>query len=820
MHHRITALGLAITASALSGYVNAQESSPSSKFVIEEVIVTANKREEKLQEVPMSVSAFSGDFFKEAGASDFSSLEQYTPSLKIQPGADSRSTSIRIRGIGSVGSNSGIDPSVGIFIDGIYQGRAGMSISDLIDIERVEVLRGPQGTLYGKNTAAGAINITTKKPAPEFEAETEMVYDSDDRAELRGMVNVPLGANGNAMRMSAFGINGNHLYTNTYNGEPTNDANKWGVKSRFLFNLAASELLISVDYSNEDTDCCALAVLDYNGFSPTVIGVPMTRLKSEELQGIIPGFSFNALEDDPTQPGSPPLANPYDGKYWFNENIHNDVTVGGIAAEWNADLANDDGITFLNAWRQYTSNSGFDGDFSAYDAVAKSTTDVTLNQYSSELRITSPGGATLDYQGGLYAYYSDFESEGTLGMNYALLNNSGLLGALIPADDIAAAADVNDLVSRNFDTNDYQTTSFATFGQLTWNISAQMSTTLGLRVNYEKKERTGAQTTTPATSLDIAPIAGPDVEFDQMREDFDVSPSINLRYFWTDELMTYASVSRGFKSGGFDQRRVAITLIDADNDPSTPGILPNPIPVNGGNDNNGEFDEEIATNYELGWKGSWMDRRLTVNGTLYYVDYEDFQSQSFDGTGIKVTNAGSLESYGVELDVMFIAAENLSMGTAIGYNHAEYAEFDNGQCTIDKQIYTEVIEGSTVPCTTDLAGQPLDNAPEWTFSSFLQHDLAVGDDLMIVSRLEHNYIGGFFLDQDLDQNLYNEEVDLVNLRFTLTNTNRDWEIALWGKNILGEEYLAMGIDIPTVGGYAGVPAPDEKYGITLRYNFY
>ena len=141
------------------------------------------------------------------------------PALKITQGTDSRSTSIRIRGIGSVGTNVGIDPSVGMFIDGVYQGRAGMSVADLIDIERVEILRGPQGTLYGKNTAAGAISIITRKPSAEFETEGELTYNSDERAEFRGMVNVPLGDSTHATRLTGFLINGDHLYENKANGE-------------------------------------------------------------------------------------------------------------------------------------------------------------------------------------------------------------------------------------------------------------------------------------------------------------------------------------------------------------------------------------------------------------------------------------------------------------------------------------------------------------------------------------------------------------------------------------------------------------------------
>ncbi|MGI9284235.1 MAG: TonB-dependent receptor [Pseudomonadales bacterium] len=772
-------------------------------YALEEVIVTANRREQKLQEVPMSVSAFTGDFFKETGATDFSSLEQYTPNLKISPGTDSRSTSIRIRGIGSVGSNSGIDPSVGVFIDGVYQGRAGMSISDLIDIERVEVLRGPQGSLYGKNTAAGAISVITKQPSNEFEGEVELVYANNDRVEFRGMVNTPFGSSGHAMRLTGFAVNGDHLFQNTFTGEDINDANKWGLKSRLFFDFeGAGEFLVTLDFSREDTDCCALAVIDYDGLS--TLNAPLIAARSSQLQAELgpvtqpgpnfgqPILQFNAFED--TEGFSPPSADPFGDDYWFDGALFNDIQVGGIAGEWIYDLAKEHTLTFINAWRNYESNSGFDGEFTAYDAVLVST-DVDLDQYSSELRIASPSGGTFEYQGGLYAYYAEFDSLGTFNMGVPLVNNIGV-GFLFPDGSL------------NTDTNLYTTTSYAAFGQLSWNINAKWSATLGLRYTYEKKEREGSQITDgffiddPAAILDIPPVAGPDVFYDDKRSDDDVSPAFSLRYFINQDLMAYVSVSRGFKSGGFNQRREVSS-------------------------STGEFDEEIATNYEFGWKGSWLERRLQINGTFYAVNYDDFQSQTFDGSSIRVTNAGSMQSRGMELDIVYVPSANLTLGAAIGFNKAEYEEFDNGQCTVEQAFFEYYVlegiqsgsPGATRPCLQDLAGEPIDNAPEWTASTFLQYEKPLPANLLAIIRVEHNYTDSFFLDQDLDPVLENDAVNLLNLRFTLTNTEKDWEVALWGRNMLDEEYYAFGIDIPTVSGYAGVPAPELTYGVTWRYKF-
>ncbi len=789
-----SALSVAVLAASAAG-LTLPASALAEELVLEEVLVTATRRVEKLQEVAMSVSAFTGDFLQDTGVNQLAELEQYTPSLKITKSTHSASTQIRIRGIGSVGTNSGIDPSVGVFIDGIYQGRAGMSLSDLVDVERIEILRGPQGTLYGKNTAAGAITVTTRMPSTEFESMLELVYDSNEQLELRGMVNLPLGDTGHAARITGFAVDGDHLFKNTWTGEDVNDANKWGLRSRVLFDLGASgdsdrgELVLSADYTREDTDCCVLAVSSYDGLS--TLNSPITNHPSAEWQEMLglndrgqPILQYNALED--TEGYSPPQVDPFGDDYWYDGELVNEVTVGGLAAEYNRELADGSGVTFLGAWRNYTSENLYDGDFTAY-ATVQGSTEVDLDQYSAELRLTSPGGKKLDYQVGLYSFYSEFDSVGTFAMGVPLVNNIGL-GFFFPDGSL------------NIDDNLYKTTSYAAFGQATWTMTENWSATLGLRYTYEKKSREGSQLTEPDFPLDIPPVAGPDIFYDDERTDSDISPSLNLRYFFNPDVMAYGLVSRGFKSGGYNQRREISS-------------------------SNGEFDEEIATNYELGWKSTLLDQRLRLNGTLFFVEYDDFQSQTFDGSSIRVTNAGTMESYGVELELWWLASSDLTLGSAIAYNKAEYKEFDNGQCTVEQAFFEYYVEqgaqggspGTAAVCTQDLAGEPLDNVPEWTVSSFAQYEKALGDNLRVVARLEHSYIDSYFLDQDLDPHLVNDEVNLVNLRLSLSNESRSWEVALWGRNMLDEEYYSFGIDIPTVGGFAGVTAPRETYGVTLRY---
>lgn len=774
-------------------------------LVLEEILVTASRRVENLQEVAMSVSAFSGDFLQDTGVNGLAALEEYTPNLRItQAGTDSNATSIRIRGIGSSGTNAGIDPSVGVFIDGIYQGRAGMSISDLVDVERIEILRGPQGTLYGKNTAAGAISVITRQPGDAWEVFAELNYDSNERGELRGMVNMPLGDSPHAIRMSAFSVDGNPLYRNTFTGKGVNDASKWGGRARVLLDLEGAtptegfgQLLLSFDYTDEDTNCCALASIEYDGLS--ILNAPTTHNPSAEWQGMLglnatgrPVLQYNTLEDGAGM--APPTPDPFGDDYWFDAPMYNEVTIGGAALEWNRELNSGSTVTFINGWRFYESDSAFDGDFTAYDAVRVST-DIDLDQFSSELRLTSAGGETFDYQGGLYAYYSDMDTVGEFEQRELLVDSA----IIIPNTDITMGAFFPD-GSLNTDTNTYTTTSYAAFGQVVWNVTDAFSATLGLRYTREKKERRGSQITEPTFFLDIPPVAGPDIAYDDDRSDSDISPSLNLRYFFNPDVMGYAAVSRGFKSGGYDQRRQA-------------------------QGQNGEFDEEIATNYELGWKSSWADRRLQFNGTLFLVNYEDFQSQAFDGASVRVTNAGDMQSYGAELELIFLPVSGMTVGSAIGYNKAEYDSFDNGQCTVEQSFYRYYVvdgaqsgsPGTSTVCTQDLAGEPLDNAPEWTISSFLQYDRDLGERLVGALRIEHSHIDEFYLDQDLDENLKNDAVDLINLRLTLSDRDRNWEAALWGRNMLDEEYYAWGLDTPTIGGYSGVVAPGAHYGVTLRY---
>ncbi|MEH6571182.1 MAG: TonB-dependent receptor, partial [Halioglobus sp.] len=339
-------------------------------------------------------------------------------------------------------------------------------------------------------------------------------------------------------------------------------------------------------------------------------------------------------------------------------------------------------------------------------------------------------------------------------------------------------------------------TSYAAFGQANWTFAEAWKLTFGARYTYEEKTRVGTQISRPepAFPLDAPPIAGPDSSVDEDRSSNDVSPSLSLSWFPREGMMLYTSASQGFKSGGFNQIRTAVG-----------------VP--------GEFEDERSRNYEIGAKTTWLDRRLRVNATVFFVDYDDFQAQGFDGANITVRNAGAMESKGVEFDLIYAPNALVSLGMAIGYNDATYSDFKTGECTA-AQVFA-VTGGSpfVLPdCVQDLTGKSIDNAPEWTVSNFVQFNDTFGDsDISWLARFEYNFIDELYMAQDLDEALRRDPVHMVNARLGLSGKDDQWQLTLWGRNLLDEEYNVVGFDVAIMGGFAGINAPPLTYGLTLNY---
>ncbi len=745
---------------------------------LEELTVTAAKRKQSVQDVPISVTAIQGDFLQETGTTGFAEIQKFVPNLQILPVTDTRSTSIRIRGIGSVGTNAGIDPSVGVFIDGVYQGRAGMSVNDLLDIERIEVLRGPQGTLYGKNTAAGAISIITRDPTDEYEFTGETVLGNYSQREFRGSVNIPMIEETLAARISGYKVMRDGFDTNRFNGERVNTADKWGARIKLLYQpTETTDLLVNGDYSVDASKCCVADIITYQG--PNSLGI-----------------DFNDLADA----SGIPLAkeDPYDRIVGANVDPFNRVTVGGVSLKAAQEIG-DYELSWLNAWRSYTSDSQFDADFSIYDAVF-SRTDVDYWQFSSELLLVSPGGETIEYQAGLYYYMSNLHTVDVLGWSEFYADQSALLSG------IGAAFNVNDNVHKTF--------SASGFSQMTWNFAEDWSLTGGFRLDYERKTRDGTSISEPedCKNLGAPPVCGPDSARNQARHVWNPQGTAILRYRPTDTVMAYASIANGFKSGGFNQLRTS----------ASEGLA------------GAEFDDEKSLNAEIGTKTTWIDGTLLFNLTGYFTWYRDFQAQLFNGSVITVDNAGSMRSSGIESEVRWVPDfsifpdRNFVLGGSLGVNITAYGDYEGAPATLPQQaeiVGTDNAVGILCGfrpdgCTQDLTGERIDNAPRITLTLFSSYEREIpGTDLIWYSSGNYLYETFKYLDTDLDPNTIQTPIHLLGLRTGFKTPNDMIDVSFWVENTLNERWWVTSSDVPIVSGYFAVNAPPRTFGGTLRIRY-
>jgi iron complex outermembrane receptor protein len=744
---------------------------------LEEIVVTSTKRAESIQDVPISVTALSSQMLEDRGLTNFQELGTFVPNLQILPVTDTRSTSIRIRGIGSEGSNAGIDPSVGVFIDGVYQGRAGMSVGDLLDIERVEVLRGPQGTLYGKNTAAGAISIVTRRPSYEREATTEVVFGNYRSAEVRGTVNIPIVEDRVATRLSGYYVTRDGWSINDFNGENVNNSDKWGARAKVAFDINdAFSIQISGDYAQQNPRSFVADIITYQG--PTT-------------------FLNVSFQDMAMLPGRPavPFADPFDQIVGANDRPINKVVVGGAAVDMLYDW-DERSIRWLTAWRTYNTDSQFDGDFSIYDAVIQNT-HVDLNQASSELTITSPASEKYQYQAGAYFFYSTMDTSDLLEVKGDWVAVQRVHGVFFYGESTA-----------NLNLNNHKTYSGAAYGEASWGIVENVLKLVGgLRVTHERKTRDGLSIgdNPVGNVIEAPPILGPTVLRLQERSVTNLQGKAVLQYYpfentsvdFIDNFMLYFSFANGFKSGGFNQLR-------------TGQILPS------------EFNDELSLNYEFGMKTNWFDRRVMANLTAFYTDYDDFQAQTFNGTSINVVNAGNLISYGLEGEFNYLPPiENLVLGAQFGWNITEYIEFKAAPNTIEAQAACQPAVGFDPKCgIQDLSGEVLSNAPRLTVSLFTQYEQEIPwKGIQWFMRADYTYTSRVFLSQDLDRNLLQPRTNLLNLRTGLRAEDDFWSLTLWMNNVVDERWLVAGFNVPVLNGYAGVMAPPRYYGITLRFKF-
>ena len=724
--------------SAISGALALQSVAPATAqtgLVLEVVRVTAQKREQSLQEVPVSVTAFTADVIDRARIDNFTDYAVKTPNVGFQQQGSNADTRFSIRGVTNVGGQAS---SVGVYVDEVnvtpnvvLTGASRTSDISLLDIERIEVLRGPQGTFFGRNTMGGAINITTVKPdTGESYGEVTLEAGEDDYFRVRGSGNVAI-SDTLALRGAAYydeedGFIDNKGPAGAGNAQENEGARlalRWLPNNDITADFTAS-------YSNMEQDHQAAVPTGMLGEIPSQVVsdggflFPIFGLELWPLQDVafFPDNYTDIATDMKRQQENETLT--------FTANV--EVDLGAVT------------LTSVTGYIDNEFSLGGDGDASVVPAFFVGR-DSDMSAFSQEFRLSSNGEGEFNWMIG--AIYSDDEVNSTDISTHlasdpylALWDVLGILEFGLPGDigDIIANGPTGISVG-NFEDVDRgsETTSYAVFTDVTWNFADSWSLGAGLRYTYDEVDY--YEVTRPTLTIPVADIRA-DKDFD------DISPRLNLSWLPSDELTVYASVSKGYKVGGFNPNQDLVDLF---------------------------FEEETGWNYELGLKTALWDNRVQINSAIFYFDWDDLQSRGQDVRTQRqvVVNAESASTQGLELEMTALLCEGLTLGLGYGYLDAE---FDTFREAVDTNGNVFDASGNTIPL-----------APEHSFNASLDYSLALGEG-EAYARVDYSYLDNQFTSVD---NTPAREID----SYDLWNARIGYDAEHWGaqafvENLLDEEY--------------------------------
>lgn len=732
--------------------------------VIEEVIVTAQKRSESLTDVPISIGVMSGEAIAKTGVRQIREIAEFVPNLTVSNGNDS-STALRIRGVGTNTRNIGFDTRVGVYVDGVYMGQSLAQNLDILDVERVEVVRGPQGTQFGRNTVAGAINMVTSKPVQEFEAELLGEFGNYDSYRVGAVVNTPL-TDQLAARFSVIDHHRDGLVKNITTGTDHNERDGTSLRAQLAWTGERVDVTWAADYlESERVSFFGEAVSDWSG------SVPNTEA---------PG-RFDIAND----------VDNYEEREIWGTSLNVDLALGEYS------------LTSITAYRDNSIDRGQDTDHSSLSLLRVEYPDA-YEQLTQEFQLFSPDSGRLQYVAGLYLYREEASSSrrAIVGEDIGIVFQA-LAPPLAPAGPL-----FEDSFAGTFGNVD--TDSWAVYLNGTYALTERW--TLGFGARYTDEEREvdydlvgslvdiGGPTIPTAAVFGVA--VGPPVgdltvlNFQDRQSYDDFSPMLSLSYAIDDSTNVYLKYAEGFKSGGFNVDFVSSDLL-AD------GI---------------DFDPETVESWELGIKGETADRRLRYSLIAFLMEFQDYQLNQFiqlsnNTSTITIQNAAEVTSEGLEAEVTWYPSNAFMVQAAIGYNNAEFDSFPGGGSSRNPN-----------GVGTDLAGNKLPQAPEWSSALALQYNLPLAGGGEMVTRVDWTYSDAFYTTEDNIEVAAPgspitwgkvESYSLVNGRIGYESGDT-WSLYLWGRNILDEDYSYSwpGDFLGTVANFPGDP---RTYGLEFRY---
>lgn len=736
---------LATTALVAPGMAWAQDAMDEDQGGLEEIVVTAQKREEGLSRVPISIAAVGGDSIESFGTANLEQVSTTVPNLRItQTGIANR---IAVRGISS-GDNKGFEQSAAMFVDGIYYGRDQLVRMPIVDVERVEVLRGPQPTLFGKNAIAGAISIINRTPSDEFEGSVKGSYEFNHKeVQLTGVINVPIGEQA-GMRLVGY-----HRKMDGYIFNTTLNRDEPDVDTTFLRGTFAL---------GEGDPVKATLKVEYAKFD--VLGQARENLLPRGTYSASPFFSGVDTVLD-----------------WRSQNNGFDSSTEIVNSTLNVDIElGSHALNLTSGYVHYNANEILDVDYTALPILDGTNQNESYDQLSQEVRLTSPGDGPLTYIVGGYFQTSKLRA-----------NDNVLLGSFFQglAGPFAGFRPLGD--SRSIRTFRQSSTLWSGFAQATYALTEQLRFTAGVRFNHESKSGNRDLVIVKGAS-NIFPIATVRALWGALRvaehsvsdsfSENSTTPMANIQFDITPELMAYASYAKGVKAGGFDIRSNALPT-----HPTFPGSF--------------YFRPEKADNYEAGLK--YRSRNLTFAVNYYNTKYKDLQTLTFDGgIGFNVDNASAAKVQGFEAETRLAIGDHLQLSGSVAYLDFKYTNWRRGQCAFG--IAPNVQPGNFC----DYSGLRSTFAPKWSGNAAADFNYPVGENLKLGLNLNVDFSSSYQTSTNLlDSSTYQDGYARLGARISIGHVDDNWELALVGRNLNNRRIILTSGSLPlatTLTGNTGV----------------
>ncbi len=672
--------------------------SGSGRSLFDEIVVTAEKRESNLQDTPLSVSALSGEVMANIGIRTIEDFQFFVPGITV---TNDSMAIVNIRGIGTSAFGVATDPSVTVYVDGIYQPRPTTGYQDMFDIERVELLRGPQGVLFGRNSTGGTLNIVSKEPSDEFEGVLGVTFGNLDKRTFSGTMSGSLSDKVRG-RLTLLKNDRDGIYTDIVTGDEYQDQDTFAGRATLAYDVTDNfELVLRGDFNIERET-----------------GFPAVRAT----------YAQDIIDAGATIPTG-------DLEVAFDTKPVSDTDVWGVsaAATWTGESL---GLKSFTAYRESDVNQVIDADGTdlfIFDIGFREDS----KSFSQELQLFNVNPGRLEWIAGLF-----FLNEDGVGGIDLLFQDPQIL---IPESNI--------------------TNAYAAFGQGAFSITDRLRVTAGIRYSYEKKEY-NFSTSVNGTEVDSG---SPTADFDAW------TPRFALDYDVADNVLAYASATRGFKSGGFQ-------LGDA-----------------------GAFEPEFLWSYEAGVKSALFDQRLRANFGVFYYDYTNLQVVEFVGGVATTSNAGQATVKGVEAEFVARVTDGLDLNATVAYLDAEYDVFFEGG--------------------EDFSGNRLANAPDWSYSLGAQYTVDLGNAGEIMLRGDFAWRDTVDFKRNNLPQFRSDTYSLVNARVSYISPNELWELSVYGTNLTDNRYATYITVGRNAAGEADLSVPvtvlgsPRQYGVQLRRNF-